>query len=111
LNTSVLAGKGLIDGGLVEVDFSDCAFYPTYTPIYSLGWGIANLADASVGFPMELILARNDGYVKAMPMAEGLLRTLDLCLLLIPASLGVYYSVDSLRENIHRKTTDRSGQQ
>jgi hypothetical protein len=26
-----LAGKGLIDGGSVDVDFSDCAFYPSYT--------------------------------------------------------------------------------
>ena len=26
-----LAGRGLIDGGSVDVDFSDCGFYPTYT--------------------------------------------------------------------------------
>jgi hypothetical protein len=27
----IFVGKGLIDGGSVDVDFSDCAFYPTYT--------------------------------------------------------------------------------
>jgi hypothetical protein len=26
-----LAGKGASDGGTVGIDFSDCAFYPTYT--------------------------------------------------------------------------------
>jgi hypothetical protein len=79
--------------------------------VFSICLGIAHLADASAGFPMELIIARNDGYIKALPLADGVLRTLDLCLILIPASLGVYYSVDSLRETMNRKTTDRIGAQ
>jgi hypothetical protein len=30
-DTPILAGRVLIDGGSVDVDFSDCTFYPTYT--------------------------------------------------------------------------------